>query len=204
MIILGIDGSPRKEANTYAFLQAALVRAAELGAETRYIWLGDKQLSGCRGCYQCVEAKRCVIADDFHAVFGAMREADGILLATPVYHASMTTEVKALMDRSGFSGRWAASEMKAKDESYQWDACALTGKVVAPITVARRTGQTMAFAELLMWATCNDATVPGNAYWNIGMAGKGGARDAELDVEDMDTMRRLADRMVDTVRKLNS
>jgi len=202
--ILGINGSPRKEGNTHVFLQTALNRAAELGASTKSIWLGDKLLRGCKGCYGCVEKKRCVVEDDFAQIFDEIRQADGILVGSPVYHASMTAELKALLDRAGFSGRWAANAMKASNENYQWSNCLLTGKVVAPITVARRTGQTLAFAEILMWAVCNDAIIVGNAYWNMGMAGKGGAMDAEKDTEGMGIMRGLAERMVHTIKKLST
>lgn len=204
MNILGINGSPRKEGNTHVFLQTALNRAAELGASTKSIWLGDKLLRGCKGCYGCVEKKRCVVEDDFAQIFDEIRQADGILVGSPVYHASMTAELKALLDRAGFSGRWAANAMKASNENYQWSNCLLTGKVVAPITVARRTGQTLAFAEILMWAVCNDAIIVGNAYWNMGMAGKGGAMDAEKDTEGMGIMRGLAERMVHTIKKLST
>ena len=120
MVILGINASPRKEGNTQAFLETALSHAASLGAETSYIWLGDKNLKGCRGCYGCVQAKNCVVEDDFQAIFNEMARADAILLGTPVYHASMTAEMKALLDRAGFSGRWAANTMKSTGESYQW------------------------------------------------------------------------------------
>ena len=203
MRILGIDGSPRKEGNTHAFLNTALDRAAELGADTHHIWLGDKHLRGCRGCYACVEAKHCVVEDDFPSIFEEMMKADGILLGSPVYHASMTAELKALLDRAGFSGRWAGNAMKNTGENYQWSNCILSGKVVAPITVARRTGQTLAFAEILMWAACNDGIIVGNAYWNMGMAGKGGAIDAENDTEGLGIMRGLAERMVHAIEKLN-
>jgi len=68
--------------------------------------------------------------------------------------------------------------------------------------VARRTGQTFAFAELLLWAACNDATIIGNSYWNVGVAGKGGAKDAQNDTEGLGIMRGLAQRMVTTIEKL--
>jgi len=204
LVILAIDGSPRKEGNTHAFIHAALKRAEELGAQTRYIWLGDKSLRGCRGCYGCIEAKACIVNDDFAPIFDEIVKADGLLLGSPVYHASMTAELKALMDRAGFSGRWSVNPMREENENYQWSSCLLSGKAVAPITVARRTGQTMAFAEILMWAAVNDATIVGNSYWNMGIAGKGGARDAQNDAEGMDIMRGLAERMVHTIRKLGS
>jgi len=204
LIILGINGSPRENGNTRAFLEVALDRASELDVETEYVWLGDKNLRGCRGCYSCVQEKRCVVDDDFAQIFDMIVKADGIMLGSPVYHGSMTAELKALLDRAGFSGRWAINPMKSSGENYQWSNCLLTGKVVAPITVARRTGQTLAFAEILMWAVVNDGIVVGNAYWNMGMAGKGGTVDALDDTEGVGIMQGLAERMVSTARKLNN
>lgn len=204
MVILGINGSPRENGNTRAFLDMALSRAAELGAETSYIWLGDKNIRGCRGCYGCVQAKKCVVEDDFQPIFDAIMKADAILLGSPVYHASITAEMKALLDRAGFSGRWAANAMKETGESYQWAGSVFSGKVVAPVTVARRTGQVMAFAELLTWAAANDCIIVGNTYWNMGSAGKGGAVNAEEDTEGVGIMRGLAERVVYTVGKLSS
>lgn len=204
MYVLGINSSPRENGNTHAFLNMALNRAAELGAETSEIWLGDKNLKGCRGCYGCVSAKKCVVEDDFQAIFNEILRADAILLGTPVYHASMTADMKALLDRAGFSGRWAANAMKDTGENYQWAGSVFSGKVVAPIAVARRTGQTLALAELLMWAACNDCIIVGNTYWNMGVAGKGGAINAEEDVEGVGIMTSLADRVVYTVGKLQA
>lgn len=203
MIILGINASPREKGNTHTFLDTALTHAASLGAETSYIWLGDKSLRGCRACYGCVQAKHCVVEDDFPAIFDEMARADAILLATPVYHASMTAEMKALLDRAGFSGRWASNAMKATGENYQWSGNAFSGKVIAPISVARRTGQALALSELLMWAACNDCIIVGNTYWNMGVAGKGGAVNAAEDEEGLGIMRSLAERIVHTVEKLN-
>lgn len=203
MVVLGINASPREKGNTHVFLNTALTRAAELGAETSYIWLGDKSLKGCRACYGCAEAKHCVIEDDFPAIFQELLRADAILLGTPVYHASMTAEMKALLDRAGFSGRWAANAMKATGETYQWSGNAFSGKVVAPIAVARRTGQTLALAEMLMWAACNDCIIVGNTYWNMGVAGKGGAVNAEEDEEGLGIMRSLAERIVYTTQRLS-
>ena len=203
MIILGINASPREKGNTHTFLDTALTHAASLGAETSYIWLGDKSLRDCRACYGCVQAKHCVVEDDFPAIFDEMARADAILLATPVYHASMTAEMKALLDRAGFSGRWASNAMKATGENYQWSGNAFSGKVIAPISVARRTGQALALSELLMWAACNDCIIVGNTYWNMGVAGKGGAVNAAEDEEGLGIMRSLAERIVHTVEKLN-
>ena len=172
-----------------------LDEVAERGAEVELISLAGKNLSGCTGCYQCIEAKKCVIEDDFQAIFQSIIEADGLLLGSPVYHSSITAELKAVLDRAGFSGRWAMNEMKEKDSAYTWKGTVFSDKVVAPITVARRAGQNFTFAQLLLWATANDCIVVGNNYWNVGVAGKGGAFDAEADTEGVGIMKGLAERM---------
>ncbi len=151
-----------------------------------------------------VTEKKCVIKDDFAGVFGKMIEADGILLGSPVYHASITSNLKALLDRAGFSGRWAGSEMKQQSETYQWKGTVFSGKVAAPVTVARRTGQTFAFAELLLWMTVNDLTVIGSNYWNVGSAGKGGAVDIEEDEEGLSILDHLAENMAYVLKKLHT
>ena len=204
MYILGINGSPRENGNTQVFLDMVLRRSSELGAETKSIWLGDRSIKGCRACYGCVEAKRCVVEDDFQAVFEEIMKADAVILGSPTYHASVTADMKALLDRAGFCGRWASSPMKNKGENYQWAASVFSGKVVAPLTVARRTGQVMAFSEMLVWAAANDCIIIGNSYWNMGVAGKGGAINAEEDEEGVGIMTGLAERIVNIVTRLNS
>ena len=204
MLVIGINSSPRENGNTRGFLEIALNRAKELGADTEYIWLGDKNLKGCRGCYGCVQAKECVVKDDFQAIFDEMVKADVIFLASPTYHASINAEMKALLDRVGFSGRWAAQKMKDTNESYDWGLGLFADKVIAPITVARRTGQVMAFSELLVWAAANDCIIIGNSYWNMGVAGKGGATNFEEDAEGVGIMKGLAERAVRPAQKINA
>jgi multimeric flavodoxin WrbA len=204
MKILGICSSPRMEGNTFYYLKTALSEAEKLGAETELIQLSGKKISGCRACYECVNAKRCTQEDDFQEIFEKITEADGLLLASPVYHSCITPEMKCVLDRAGFSGRWAKNEMKETKSSYEWKGSALSGKIVAPVTVARRAGQNFAFAEILLWAAANDCIIVGNTYWNVGVAGKGGAFNANEDQEGIGIMTRLAGNMVDVIKKLNT
>ena len=196
MKILALSGSPRENGNTDRYLNMVLSECAAAGAETELVRVCDLNLKGCRGCYGCVAAKRCIHQDDFQTVFDKIVEADVLVLGSPVYHSSVTPELKAVLDRAGFSGRWAASEMKAKEGAYEFNASALSGKLVAPVTVARRAGHNFTFAQLLLWAACNDCHIVGNTYWNVGVAGKGGAKDAEDDTEGVTTMKNLAQRIM--------
>lgn len=192
MKVLGICGSPRKDANTEYFTRLVLDELENQDIETEFVSLIDKDISECTGCYYCVKKGECNIEDDFQEVFGKMLDADAIILASPVYHASITPKLKCLLDRAGFAGRWLKNEMVNKSDSYDWKGTAFSQKLVAPITVARRTGQTFAFSQIVLWATVNDCIVVGSNYWNIGMAGSGGRIEADKDKEGIGTMKHLA------------
>lgn len=202
MKVIGISGSPREEGNTEILINTVLKQLQGCGIDTELIKLKGKRIEECSGCYYCVKDKECNIEDDFQGIFEKMIEADGIILGSPVYHSSITPKLKSLLDRAGFLGRWTANDMKNTSESYQWKGTAFSGKVVAPITVARRAGQNFTFAQLLLWATVNDCIVVGSHYWNVGVAGKGGNIDADEDVEGIGIMEHLGDNMAHVIKQL--
>ena len=202
MKVVGFCGSPRVKGNTELLIETALNQLQKQGFETELVRLGDKKIEQCSGCYSCVEQKACSIEDDFSQLFQKMLEADGIILGSPVYHSSITPKLKALLDRAGFLGRWVVNEMKSADSTYQWKGTAFSGKVVAPITVARRAGQNFAFAQLLLWATVIDTIVVGSNYWNVGVAGKGGVVDADQDTEGIGIVTHMADNMGFVLKQL--
>ena len=202
MKVLAICGSPRENGNTEYFTKVVLSKLEEEGIEVEFISLIGKKIEECTGCYSCVKLADCEIEDDFQEVFEKMIEADAILLASPVYHGSITAKLKALLDRAGFTGRWLANEMKAKSNSYEWKGSVFSRKLVAPITVARRTGQTFAFSQLMLWATVNDCIVVGSNYWNVGTAGTSGKRDAENDKEGIGIMEHLASNIAYLLKKI--
>lgn len=204
MKILALSGSPRENGNTDKYLKVVLEECQAQGAETDFVRVCDLSVKGCKGCYGCVQKKACVWEDDFQSVFEKIMWADAILLGSPVYHSSITPELKAVLDRAGFCGRWAVSDMKNKEGAYEFSASIFSGKIVAPVTVARRAGQNFAFAQLLLWAACNDCLMVNNTYWNVGVAGKGGAKDALEDEEGVTTMKNLAKRVIYTVNKMHA
>lgn len=205
MKVLGICGSPRIAGNTEYFVNLTLNELGKHGIETELVRLAEKEVKPCKGCYGCVEAKKCVqVGDDFDEIFAKMLEADGIIIGSPVYNSAATPNIKALLDRAGFVARWVANTMKEKSENYEWKGTAFSGKVAAPITVARRSGQSFAFAQLLLSLTVNDFIVVSSNYWNVGVAGKGGARDADNDAEGIGIMKHLAENMAHVLKKLNA
>ena len=205
MKVLGICGSPRLGGNTEYFINVALTELEKHGINTEIVRLGEKEVKPCRGCYGCVKAKKCTQeGDDFDEIFAKMLEADGIIVGSPVYNSAATPNIKALLDRAGFVARWSANTMKKEGENYEWKGTAFSGKVASPITVARRSGQSFAFAQLLLALTVNDFIVIGSHYWNVGVAGKGGVVDAQNDVEGIGIMTHMAENMAHVLQKLHT
>ena len=189
MKIVGIAGSLRSRSNTLQYIEVALNSLEEKGFETELISLRGKEIKPCNGCYDCVKKGYCTIkADDFAEILGKMRTAEGLILGSPVYLSSVVPQMMALLARATFVAYW-------NDKFF-------SGKVGGPITVARRAGHNMAFSQLLLWFFINGITVPGSTYWNVGMAGAGGARDAISDEEGLATVANFVDNMADVMQKI--
>jgi multimeric flavodoxin WrbA len=189
MKVVGIAGSLRPDSNTLQYVKTALGRLEELDLEAELISLSGKVIKPCRGCYECVKTGKCVQADDdFADILAKMRESEGIILGSPVYVSSVVPQMMALLGRATFVSIW--------NQRF------LTGKVGGPVTVARRAGHCMAFSQLLLWFFINGITVPGSTYWNVGMAGTAGARDAEEDEEGMTTVVNFANNMAHVMKKV--
>lgn len=204
MKVVALNGSPRLRGNTYLLLEKALEPIAAQGIETEIINLADKRLSPCTGCYGCIKAKKCVVEDDFQEIYAKVIAADGLIFGSPVYHSCITPYIKSFMDRAGFSARWQGSSMQDKDKAYDWALSPFSGKIVAPVTVARRAGQNFAFAELLLWFAANDMIIVGNTYWNMAVAGKGGSIGIDEDLEGLGIMTNLGQRMARLIQQLRA
>ena len=100
--VLGIVGSPRKGHNTEIMVTEALKGADSAGnVETEIYSLAGKKISPCNSCFKCLKEKKCVISDDFQEFANKYLEADGIIMGSPVYHLSITAQLKAALDRLG-------------------------------------------------------------------------------------------------------
>jgi multimeric flavodoxin WrbA len=98
MIIVGICGSPRKQATEHV-LKDALMMLSEQGFETRFFTVRGKHIEFCTHCDYCLEHKECVFKDDMQEVYSLLKEAKGIIFATPVYNGGISAQIKAIMDR---------------------------------------------------------------------------------------------------------
>jgi multimeric flavodoxin WrbA len=97
-MIVGICGSPRKQATHYV-LERALGTLEDEGFETEFFTVRGKNISPCRHCDYCLRNRECVLKDDMYPLYDLLRGVQGIIIATPVYNGGVSAQVKAIMDR---------------------------------------------------------------------------------------------------------
>jgi arsenate reductase len=101
MLVLGLQGSPRKKGNTEFLLSAFMDEAQRLGARTHIVDVCAKRIEPCRELIVCEKKGFCPIDDDMkHEIYPLLREADVIVMASPIFFYNVTSQLKALIDRS--------------------------------------------------------------------------------------------------------
>jgi len=102
MKLLAIVGSPRLKGNTNYLVDQALEEAATLGAETEKIVLSQYAVNPCLGHDDCASFDACQQKDDAGWILDRLCEADGVILATPVYYYNVSAQMKTFIDRNYF------------------------------------------------------------------------------------------------------
>jgi len=98
--VLGIGGSPRKGGNSDILLKRLLKGARDESVAAREIQLRDYQFQACIGCERCRKDKRCTgLQDGMQLIYPEIREASGLVLASPIYNYNMTALMKSFIDR---------------------------------------------------------------------------------------------------------
>ncbi len=183
MKVLLINGSPHKNGTTYTALsEAERILAAE-GVETETIQVGHLDIRGCTGCLSCRKTGKCVFDDCVNEVAEKLKEADGIIVGSPVYYASPSGTLISFLDRLFYSSPFDK-----------------TMKVGAAVVCARRGGCTASFDVLNKYFTISGMPIAPSSYWNQVHGAKG--EDALLDLEGMQTMRNLARNMVFMIKSI--
>ena len=183
MKVLLINGSPRKNGNTaFALAQMAEVFAEE-GIETEIINVGHLPIRGCIDCKVCHETRKCVFDDAVNETAEKFKEADGLIVGSPVYYASANATLVAFLQRLFHSAHF--------DKRL---------KVGASIVVARRGGCSATFDELNKFFTISGMPVASSHYWNM-IHGRAPG-DAEQDEEGIATVRNLAHNVSFLVKSL--
>ena len=176
MKVLMINGSPRAEGNTArALLEMESIFAKE-GIEVQTVRIGNEPIRGCIACGACRATGKCVFDDQVNQIAKAFEEADGLVVASPVYYASPNGNLISFLDRLFHS--------TAFDK---------TMKVGAAVAVARRGGASASFDVLNKYFTISGMPIASSQYWNSVHGLEPG--EAEQDAEGLQTMRTLATNM---------
>jgi len=97
MAIVGISGSPIINGNTDRMTMAIL---EESGRDTRFINLSQLQFGSCRGCaHHCATTGMCGVKDELHAHLTDIRDADALVIGSPVHHGTMTAWMTSFFSR---------------------------------------------------------------------------------------------------------
>jgi multimeric flavodoxin WrbA len=190
MKVIAINGSPRREGNTFSLINHVFKELESEGIETEIVQLADKKIRGCLSCYKCFgnRDQRCSVDDDLNPLIQQMMAADGIILGSPVYVSSVTSEIKALIDRA---------TLVSSANGYLF-----TRKVGASVVAVRRAGGVSTFDTLNHFHLYNQMIVSGSSYWNVGF----GLNPGEVDKDDegIRTMKTLGRNMAWLLKKINN
>ncbi|MBC8532685.1 flavodoxin family protein [Yeguia hominis] len=182
MKVLAINGSPHANGNTACALEAAAEALHAEGIETEILHIGHKLIHGCTACEQCHTLGKCVFDNDpVNEAAEKMAQADGILLASPVYYAGIAGTMKSFLDRVFYT----------RGSSFRH-------KVGASIAVVRRSGGTATLQGLNWYLSIGEMILPTGQYWAVVHGRKPG--EARLDLEGMQTMRTLGKNMAWTLK----
>ena len=177
MKVLIINGSPRVNGNTSVAVREMEKVFAEEGVETEVVQVGNKDIRGCIACGYCGENGKCVFNDIVNELAPKFEEADGLVVASPVYYASANATLIACLTRLFYSTHF--------DKSM---------KVGASVVCARRGGCSATFDELNKFFTISNMPIASSQYWNSIHGREQG--QAEMDEEGKQTMRVLARNMI--------
>lgn len=97
-MIVGICGSPRRYTTEYV-LREALNMVEKTGFETKFFTVRGKNIGFCQHCDYCLRKKECKIKDDMYELYPLLKDAKGIIIATPVYNGGISAQTKTVMDR---------------------------------------------------------------------------------------------------------
>lgn len=175
--VLMLNGSPRAEGNIALAFHEMEGVFEQCGVAYETVLLGKKAIRGCIACETCRERGKCVFDDEVNALAEKFREADGLVLGSPVYYGSANGTLLSALQRLFYSTSFDK-----------------TMKVGAAVVSARRSGCTASFDELNRFFTIAGMPVASSLYWNNIHGGAPG--EGAGDLEGRQVMRTLARNMV--------
>ena len=93
-------GSPRKKGHSTALTRSIAEGAKDVGFEVKEYYLNDKGIRGCQSCFYCREHEGCSVKDYLAPMYQDIRQAEAIVVASPIYYAQVTGQTKLWLDRT--------------------------------------------------------------------------------------------------------
>lgn len=173
--VVGITASPRKGMNTDTLVTKVLEGAKSVGVETEKIFLNDLEIKPCQACAECPAPRFCWLKDGMEAVYDVLQTADALVVGTPAYYESVSSQFKLLIDRCNC----LAEMINLADGRVAFKSRVAKRKKGAFIWVADFSrNPEHALATVRLW--CKDANVELNEILTVPDSDRGkGARNRE-------------------------
>ena len=151
MKVLMINGSPHEHGCTAAALEVIAEELKFQGIDHEHLWVGNKAVQGCIGCWQCKQkGGACIFNDEINEWITKMNQSDGLVIGFPVHFASATGPLITMLDRFFTAG-----------------GASVAFKPGAVICSARRAGTTATFDQLMKYLMMNSMVPAPSPYWNM-------------------------------------
>jgi multimeric flavodoxin WrbA len=190
-MILGVCGSPRKQATEY-ILTKALDVLEDAGFATEFFSVRGKNIGFCQHCDYCLNHKECKLNDDMQLLYPLLRNAEGFVFATPVYNGGLSAQTKTVMDRC--RALFAADEAVFRNK---------VGVVIA-VGGDRIGGQELAIQQILTFYILNGVIPVGGGPFGANLGATFWSKDTlkgvKLDEEGFRSLRKTLKRFVETLK----
>lgn len=181
MKVLLFNGSPHKEGCTFTALNEIAKTLKEEGIDAEIYHIGNKTISGCKGCYACAKLGKCVIDDGVNEFVEYAKDFDAFIFGSPVYYAAAAGSAVSFLDRAFFSAFRTGK------------GGVFLHKPGAAVVSARRAGTTATLDQLNKYFSITQMPIISGRYWN--MVHGASPEDVKQDLEGLQNMRILARNM---------
>ena len=182
--VIILNGSPRNDQCTGTAIAEMLPVFEQEGIETEVINIGTKDIHGCIACRSCAKTGKCVFDNDpVNETAAKFKEADGLIVGSPVYYSSPNGSLISFLDRLFYSTHFSKHM-----------------KVGAAVVSARRGGTTASFDVLNKYFSISGMPIATSTYWNNvhGFT----AEDVKKDLEGLQVLRNLARNMAFMIKAI--
>lgn len=189
MKVLAINGSARKDGNTAILTNTVFEELHKAGIETEMVQLSGKTIEPCKACFGCGGQQNCTQQNDlFREIFEKVKQANGIILGSPVYTANISANMQTFLERAS-----VVTDMNR-------DAKLFRHKVGVSLVAARRGGALTAIDTMNHFFLLQEMFIVGSSYWNMAYGQMPG--DVLGDEEGINTMKILGQNMTYLLKAL--